>query len=393
MDCRRLEKWVWQEGAGNLPAGAVEHSATCSDCRTLIERVRLLDRSIGASVTPDPDESYWDALALRIAGRLDQPIDRVIELVPGVPAWRRLVGRILVPATAVALLAVVANQRTTMAPNLDGSDIARVAERIAVLSTPRHVPAGDLDQRFESPTSTQEASVFAEGEMTAAPSIAPSPIMTQGSGSGFAVVEDNALPPTIRMKAAASLSEPPAAQEIPSTVDAAERVWPERQVTIMGAVDSNSPTTQSADDRRLAAQDPFGAYERQMADAEQGVESVSTFASPGRLLDGPTATSARGSERLTPAEQMRRFDEMAELHDLIEKIESIPESSRAMSQWTQWSTAWYRLGMLSQQSTVLDSAITAVAYFESTVPMDSAAQAEWLVRRTHLVNRRSNFEH
>jgi hypothetical protein len=186
--------------------------------------------------------------------------------------------------------------------------------------------------------------------------------------------------------------EPSIARRDPVGSGGTDEVWPERQVTIMGEIDSDSPKAPSVDDRRLAAQDPFGAYERQMADAEQGIESVGTFASPGRLLDGPTASSNRGAERLTPAEQMRRFDEMAELHELIQRLEDVPASSRAMSQWTQWSTAWYRMGMLSNQSALLDSAITAVGYFQATVPMDSAAQSEWVTRKSQLQSRRENIE-
>jgi hypothetical protein len=160
----------------------------------------------------------------------------------------------------------------------------------------------------------------------------------------------------------------------------------------MGAVDSNSPAEPLSDDKRLAAQDPFGAYERQMAGAEHGLESAGVLASPGRLLDGPASSQSRGSERLTPAEQMRRFDEMAELRQLITRLEEIPVTSRAMSQWTQWSTAWYRLGILSDQSAVVDSAITAVEFFSSTVPVDATTAAEWQVRKSHLVSRRSAME-
>jgi hypothetical protein len=168
-----------------------------------------------------------------------------------------------------------------------------------------------------------------------------------------------------------------------------EEVWPDRQVTKMGQVDSNAPNEPTIDERRLAAQDPFGAYERQMALEEHGLESVSTFSTLGRLMEGPQGAAARGSERLTPAEQMRRFDEIAELHELITRLESVPASSRAMSQWTQWTTAWYRLGMLSDQTPILDSAITAVGYFQATVPVDSVTAAEWQVRRSHLENRRA----
>jgi hypothetical protein len=128
-----------------------------------------------------------------------------------------------------------------------------------------------------------------------------------------------------------------------------------------------------------------------MAESGQGLESVGTFATPGRLMEGPSTATARGSERLTPAEQMRRFDEIAELRELIVRLENVPASSRAMSQWTQWSTAWYRLGMLSDQGAVLDSAVTAVGYFLATVPVDSTATAEWQVRRTHLENRRESL--
>lgn len=392
MNCRGLEKWVWQEGAGNLPAGAVEHAAACPDCRMLIEQVRLLDRSVGASVTPDPDAVYWDALAQRIALRLDQPPDRVVELVPALPAWRRLVARTWAPAMAVALLAVIASQKTTTAPSIDSFNLARVPERMAKLSSPGSSSTGESDQSIAATNRARSDSETRRGfgskqDVVSAPSLAARSIQEKSEAGRTAYM----LPETPQSKMAST--EPTNTQLKPATSGDLDKVWPDRQVIIMGQVDSNSPNPPLDDDGRLAGQDPFGAYERQMADAEQGVESAGTFASPGRLLDGPTATASRGSERLTPAEQMRRFDEMAELHELIGRLESVPESSRAMSQWTQWSTAWYRLGMLSHQTTVLDSAITAVGYFQALVPMDSASQAEWLVRKTHLQNRRENLEY
>ena len=392
MNCRSLEKWVWQEGAGNLPVGAVEHASACPDCRALIERVCLLDRSVGASVVPDPDEAYWDAMVQRIASRLDHPTDRIIELLPSVSAWRRFVARAWVPTMAVGLLAVVGSQRTVPSPSLDKLDVARVQERIAVLSSPKGTSA---DESYRLAQATNPTAHKSETQSTDAPSmraVAPTEEITMSASPKVGESQSNEAAVSTRQKPTISESEPALARRDDVVPNGVDEVWPERQVTIMGEIDSDSPSAPSADDRRLAAQDPFGAYERQMADAEQGLESVSTFASPGRLLDGPAASSARGSERLTPAEQMRRFDEMAELHDLIERLEAVPASSRAMSQWTQWSTAWYRMGMLSNQRAVLDSAITAVGYFQVTVPVDSAAQAEWLLRTTHLEKRRENLE-
>jgi hypothetical protein len=292
---------------------------------------------------------------------------------------------------AVALLAVVASQRTTIAPSPSALDVASVQARIATLSK----PGSSVGQSQQLADGTHEGIAKDESGVRNRASVSAS------SDAGQAVKKsapELAISNGLRGAAPAeshatnSASAPSSSERDIAPLATSDEVWPERQVIIMGQVDSNSPTAPLADDRRMAGQDPFGAYERQMADAEQGVESVSTFASPGRLLDGPTASAARGSERLTPAEQMRRFDEVAELHELIDRIEDVPESSRAMSQWTQWSTAWYRLGMLSHQPTILDSAIAAVGYFQSTVPMDSAANAEWLVRKAHLENRRENFE-
>lgn len=352
----------------------------------------MLDRSIGATVTPDPSDAYWDAMALRIAARLDHTTDRVIQIVPAIPTWRRLVGRVWAPTMALALVALVASQKTTTGPSLDSIGLAQVPEKIAKLNTVRDFAFRESDPVPNSQSTARSESNYRLGTVPEKRDLPQSPasaVHAKPAGEadrGYAAAPTQ-TPPTM------AAAEPTIASRERSDQNSTDDVWPERQVIIMGQVDSNSPNAPLADDRRMAGQDPFGAYERQMADAEQGVESVSTFASPGRLLDGPTTSQSRGSERLTPAEQMRRFDEMAELYELIEKLETIPESSRAMSQWTQWSTAWYRLGMLSQQPSVLDSALTAVGYFQTVVPMDSASHAEWLVRKSHLSTRRENLNY
>lgn len=392
VNCKSLEKWVWQEGAGNLPAAAVEHASGCSDCRALIEQVRLLDRSVGATVTPDPSADYWDAMAIRIARRLNDPTDQVIELVPGVPIWRRFVTRAWAPTMAVALLAVIASQKSAVSPSFEALDEAQLRARVAALSGPKEPSAAGSDQFVDvmRPTGKSGESKQSVGATT------PS---TAANTSGNRALPQDSYNAHASPSGMAALSAPTVSDPVPAMVDrgqasveTTDQVWPDRQVTIMGAVDSNSPAKPQSDDKRLAAQDPFGAYERQMAEAESGLESAGTFASPGRLLDGPTSAPSRGSERLTPAEQMRRFDEIAELRQLITRLEEVPVTSRAMSQWTQWSTAWYRLGMLSDQGAVIDSAITAVEFFTKTVPVDETTSSEWQVRKSHLENRRSAME-
>lgn len=392
MNCRSLEKWVWQEGVGNLPAAAVEHASGCPECRTLIEQVRLLDRSIGATVVPDPSADYWDAMATRIARRISDPTDQVIELAPSVPAWRRLVIRAWAPTMAVALLAVIASQDVTVAPSRYVLDESVLKEKVAALSTPRESLRVESEEFAlatrpgnESVARKPAAGIAAPTGVTGAQA---SRDVSKDSDADRVRLSAGTAQPTV----SAPDQTPTMAAHSESSPEVADQVWPDRQVTIMGAVDSNSPAKPQSDDKRLAAQDPFGAYERQMAQTESGLESAGTFASPGRLLDGPASAQSRGSERLTPAEQMRRFDEIAELRQLIARMEEVPETSRAMSQWTQWSTAWYRLGMLSDQPTVIDSAITAVEYFSKTVQFDETTSAEWQTRKTHLENRRSTLE-
>lgn len=392
MNCRSLEKWVWRDGVANLPAAAVEHASGCPECRTLIEQVRLLDRSIGATVVPDPSAEYWDAMATRIARRITDPTDQVIELVPSVPAWRRLVIRAWAPTMAVALLAVVASQDVTVTPSRYALDEVELKGRVAELSTPRETPKVESDEAALASRSDGRSVANKPAAGLETPSDLAGATASQNVFRGSDA--DRARQSTGATSPALSIPDqtPTMAAHSQSSSEVADQVWPDRQVTIMGAVDSNSPAKPQSDDKRLAAQDPFGAYERQMAQSEPGLESAGTFASPGRLLDGPASAQSRGSERLTPAEQMRRFDEIAELRQLIARMEEVPESSRAMSQWTQWSTAWYRLGMLSDQPTVIDSAITAVEYFSKTVPVDETTSAEWQTRKTHLENRRSTLE-
>lgn len=387
VNCRSLEKWVWQEGVGNLPAGAVAHASGCANCRALIDQIRLLDRSVGTTIVPEPGGEYWESLTARISQRIADPSDRVIELVPHAPAWRRLLTRVWAPTAAVALLAVIA------------------AQKPGTLNSSRVFSVEELDQRVESLTRKAEPSTLSEasdagtsGDSKFRAARMPSPD-TQAStrpNQTVPTAPQYAVPEQTERSAradggsvpSAGVSNPVITGAAPKSVEDNDEVWPERQVTIVGEVDSNSRKAIS-DDGRLAAQDPFGAYERHMAVAEQGLESVGTLSTPGRLLDGPTAPTMRGSERLTPAEQMRRFDEVSELRQLIARLEEVPSTSRAMSQWTQWSTAWFRLGMLTDQSAVVDSAITAVNYFQSNVPVDPAVAVEWQNRKTQLVNRRA----
>jgi hypothetical protein len=392
VNCRSLEKWVWQEGVGNLPAAAVEHASGCPECRTLIEQVRLLDRSVGATVVPDPSAEYWDAMAERIARRITDPTDQVIELAPVVPAWRRLLVHAWAPTMAVALLAVIASQDVSIPPTRYAFDESELKEKVADLSTPRESSRVESEKfavaaRSENQTPTQKA---AAGISDLSPT-------ADGLSSRNALRDPDAnLARTSEQSSRATMPDleqtPTIAAVGQSSAESTDQVWPDRQVTIMGAVDSNAPAKSASDDKRMAAQDPFGAYERQMAQTDPGLESAGTFASPGRLLDGPASSQSRGSERLTPAEQMRRFDEIAELRQLIARMEEIPETSRAMSQWTQWSTAWYRLGMLSDQRAVIDSAITAVEFFSRSVTVDEATSVEWQARKTNLEIRRSTLE-
>ncbi|HWO57229.1 MAG TPA: hypothetical protein VNN55_06655 [bacterium] len=390
MNCRGVENWVWKEGAGNLPAAVVEHAAACPGCRALIEEVRLLDRSVAAMPVPEPGEDYWNYMREQVARRLDAPVTTVISLEPATPRWQRILTRVWAPALAVVLVAVVANQRALV-----------TTESVHILSE------AELQSRVKALAQAPNSSEFANLEETA-PATEPSatalaPVRRQTESAlrtapaPYAAGATTAAEPELATGPvdvpASSSAEPTMAIADRRGTTPSETLWPDRQVMIMGQVDSNAPDQKSSsDDGRLAAQDPFGAYERQMALADQGFETAGAASTPTRLLEGPAAAPSRGSERLTTAEQMRRFDEIAELRELIARLETVPPSSRAMSQWSQWSTAWYRLGMLSDQQVVVDSAIVAVDYFTRTVPGDSATAREWQNRRTHLENRRTALQ-
>lgn len=396
MNCQSVENWLWREGAGNLPAAAAEHASKCTDCRNLIEQVRILDRSVGSSIVPEPGDAYWQSMRERVAQSLDRPTDRVIEMFPQVPAWRRWVARVWAPAVGVALLAVVASQRSLEVQPVKVLTADRIADRVSELANAGPKVEEVMSERdavtprMAQPSEGQELA----GEVTppSAPSAAPEKMSTAEAASRSEWVAKE----PVGLKEMARPTQPAPESALASNDEAkdsdGDEVWPERQVTIMGLVDSNGPNKLLKEDPRLASQDPFGAYEREMAESGQGLESAGTFASPGRLLDGPAAPTIRGSERLTPAQQMRRFDEISELRELIGRLEDVPAASRAMSQWTQWSTAWYRLGMLAEQTPVVDSALMAVGYFLQTVPLDANAGTEWAARKSHLETRRANLK-
>ena len=387
MSCNKLENWVMTEGAGNLPSALMEHAATCEKCRRLIEEVRVLDRSISGLTLPDPGESYWEALPRRIADRLDEPMT-VISWELARPVWRRVVSRVWAPAVAIAFLAVIASRQSmdsvspkAVAPHVQYSTAPSDVKR--ELSTPAEgaLPAG------KEVTGGQKAGAAAQNNAAGMRAQPPQhaqlrALEESGPGKSKSSIAKDELPNPVEA--------PTLAAQAPSTNAPSDDVWPERQVTIMGKVDSNLPAQPLSDEKQLATQDAYSTYERQMAQSEQGAETAGTFATPGRLMAGSApAVIGRGSEGLTPVDKMRQFDEMAELHDLISRLGAVPAASRTASQWTQLSTAWFRLGMISDRPGVIDSALAAVSGYMVNGILDSTQLREWDSRKTQLEHRRS----
>jgi hypothetical protein len=387
MSCSKLESWVMAEGAGNLPSALMEHAAACERCRRLIEDVRVLDRTLSGLSLPDPGESYWEALPRRIANRLDEPMT-VVSWESRPPAWQRVVSRVWAPAVAIALLAVIASRQSldTVSP----TTVSTAAPHVSVSPQPGRqlpIPANGVLRSYDDATVNPQSGSAARNN-TPALKAQPSPrsALRNGDGSSYA---GSGSAGTAKKELSSPVESPTVAVHTPPVSGPAEDVWPERQITIMGKVDSNLPAQSLSDEKQLTTQDAYSTYERQMAQAEQGTETAGTFGTPGRLMAGSSpAVVGRGGEGQTPVDKMRQFDEMAELHDLIARLGTIPAASRTTSQWTQLSTAWFRLGMISDHPGVIDSALAAVTGYMVNGVLDSTQLREWDTRKTQLENRR-----
>jgi hypothetical protein len=176
----------------------------------------------------------------------------------------------------------------------------------------------------------------------------------------------------------------------PTTTSTDSQVWPERQIISLGEVSSDSPGQLVEDEGGLAEQGSFGAYERLMARADHGPETAGVHHMPGRLLEGPRLRRQDGfTDSETPAEAMRRFDRIRELRQMIGELQAIPVADRTADQANQLPALWYQLGVITGETTLVDSAIQVMEHQVALSSGDDANQ--WISRRDELIARKSQL--
>jgi hypothetical protein len=161
--------------------------------------------------------------------------------------------------------------------------------------------------------------------------------------------------------------------------------WPQRQITVLGQIQTDTPQPPVPDERGLETQDAFIAYERETA--RRDTEGAGALPVPGPLLEGPGQLTPGGyPDTQSPAEEMRRLDEIAELRQLIGRIEAVPADQRGATDRAQYAALWYRLGIITSEAVVVDSALSAVQTYTATLTDEGAIQ-EWTIKQQRLRSR------
>jgi hypothetical protein len=388
MRCRAFKKWIWRNGAAELPPNLAAHLDGCDACREFCSEVRTLDLALAKDPTPDPGELYWEDFGPRLARRLEGGYQPTVVLIPQSGGWARWVRR-WVPVVGVAFLAVLMG-RTVIDEQPPGvgseSDVAVQRSLLTApgMIDPDQTPGGALDGQLEARQNLEApASSSIEVDVSLQPRITPGQdaASTEPAATMSPVVADHAERSTSRLNA--ELAD--ASSGVATGADT--EVWPERQVISLGEVSTETPSQLSGDEGRLAEQGSYGSFERRMAHSGLASETAGVHHMPGRLLDGPRLQRPPGfADGQSPAEAMRRFDEVRELRAMIGELSSVPVAMRGEEERTRLSTLWYRLGAITAETVLLDSAIQVLNEYIETLPADT--RGEWSSRRDQLLGRR-----
>lgn len=387
MNCRAVKKAVWRQGAGELTESAIRHVAGCAACRGLVAEIRALDQVLREEATPDPGNAYWESFGSRLTERLEAGTQQVYRPSP-VGVWRWRWARLWVPAVGVAMLAAFLGRefiedRQVLEP------VPTMEQKPAALGEFDASPS--VDNSTDKRTATRSSEGEGEGVDVAAPevsgpagtvperAISPPPESKTGESS-----PDDGTP-TTRPAFVESSAEP-----TPDQTADDDEVWPERRIMNLGQVSSDTPGRPIDGEKRLADQDAFRVYERQMARSEISSETAGVSAMPGRLLEGPRIQPSSGfADSRTPAEAMRRFDEILELRSLIGDLQPTPGEIRTLEQRRRLCALWYRLGQIASEPMMVDSAIAVLGEYLQT--LDETAGSDWFSKRETLIQRRQSM--
>ncbi|MBI3872736.1 MAG: hypothetical protein HY304_06645 [candidate division Zixibacteria bacterium] len=401
MRCVKARQWLWSHGVGELTPLVEIHIAGCPECRAVADEVRLLDQTVGQGMVPDPGDLYWEEFPTRVASRIAagaaQTTIRVLPVSPrrrwaylwapalGVAVLAVLIGRevILRPVTWTVSESEVPVIRTTPAPHPDqpGSSSAIVEPNTTAPATSDNwsgAKKGSDKARSTSATGAGSQASQSAHSTQAQESVVPN---EKGSASSTSSNEAVSTRPTVPVNGPAI-----------GGGNEDNEVWPHRQVTIMGKIASDTPGQPVNDSKRSAQQDPYGKYERQMAQGVMEAETATVSPTPGRLLEAPRQGTVAGfAESYSPAEAMRRFDEIAGLRKLIGNLQSIDRSQRSDDDRSQLCALWFRLGMISDKAALVDSAVSVVGEYLNSLDSSSAGSTEWAAKKDRLRNRRQSM--
>lgn len=392
MKCGRIRRWILRNGGDELPVAWRGHVAECDACQAVLAQVRALDSALGDGEVPDPGDAYWQGFAPSVARRLDD-LSRSRRPVPTTvrPSWLKT----WAPALGAAALAVLIARELT----IDNRPRPVLENEVPVaVQTPAVQPAeenqspemaitakpADTDRDHRNQSSTTVTEQAPQSDQEAVPAGHRDEERATLSATGIptdhgAVHGTSDVPPTTAFDETALVSP-----------DEDASVWPDRRVTKMGEVDSDQ-TRQTVDaERELSDLGTPALADNQFGLSAAGAETSATVPVMGRLEAPRTYRASRVPDSQSPMDAMRRFDELRELRAQISTLSAVDPTERTPEQNRELCAIWYRMGTITDNALVLDSAIQQLGHCLQTLELPDSD--EWQTKSEQLVARRALFE-
>lgn len=391
MKCGRIKRWILRNGGDELPAEWRDHVAECDTCQTALAQVRALDSALGDGEFPDPGNAYWEGFAPSVARRIDE-LSRNRRPVPATvrPSWLKT----WVPALGAAALALL------------------IARELTVDRQPRPVMENDVPVAVqEQAVQPIEESQPPDRAITAEPVESGPDRRSQPSQTAtIAAQKPDQEPATVNQgqpeHAVASpgvtaergtlnearISQPTVPEDGTAMSGSSDdtSVWPDRRVTKMGEVDSDQ-TRQTLDaESDLSELGTPTLADNQFGLSAAGAETSATLPMMGRLEAPRTYRASPPPDNQSPMDAMRRFDELRELRAQISTLTAINPADRTPDQNRELCAIWYRMGTITDNPMVLDSAIQQLDHCLQT--LDVPDSDEWQTKSEQLAARRALFD-
>ena len=136
---------AWLDGEIDAPwdRALEEHVSSCPDCRTRLERLEVVRRSLLEAPVPD-----WRPAMERVRSSL---VSRGLARVPAVPAWRRRVSLPLPAAAAAAVLILLLAGALAVSVVRSSIGMVRITRRgSSGMEIRIAAPVGDLESLLRS---------------------------------------------------------------------------------------------------------------------------------------------------------------------------------------------------------------------------------------------------